>query len=213
MLFDSTGSMGSLMNAAKERCDEIADELHDLLPSLRVSVYTYRDFGSDFVFYGSPLTYDTWKLPAFLQDADAGQGGDIPEAVFESVTNACNNLKWRPDAHKVVIYAGDASHHPEAEGVFLAEIRKFFTVRNQATLHSIYVGLGRNSLDVKTREKRADYSKLKDSMLDRFRLTTEAGRGRTILLDDDSALIKELLVLTFGETFRADVENLLDFER
>ena len=112
-----------------------------------------------------------------------------------------------------MIYAGDASHHPEAEGVFLAEIRKFFTVRNQATLHSIYVGLGRNSLDVKTRERRADYSKLKDTMLDRFRLTTEAGRGRTILLDDDSALIKELLVLTFGETFRADVENLLDFER
>ena len=35
---------------------------------------------------------------------------------------------------------------------------------------------------------------------------------RPVLLDDESALIKEMLVLTFGEAWRVDIENLLDFE-
>jgi HEAT repeat protein len=213
LLFDSTGSMGGLITAAKERIDEISDELHDLLPSLRVSVYTYRDEGSDYVFYGTPLTYDTWKLPAFLQDASAGQGRDLPEAVYETVKNCGDKLEWRPDAHKVVVYAGDAPHHPETHDAFMAYIGKFFTPRNQAVLHALYVGAGRRSLDVKARTKREDYSKVTDSFYAMYKATAEAGRGRAVLMDDDSALIKEMLVLTFGEMFRPDVENLLDFER
>lgn len=213
LLFDSTGSMSGLINAAKERIDEIADELHDLLPSLRVSVYTYRDAGDDYVFYGTPLTFDTWKLRAFLQDAKAGQGGDIPEAVFETVVNAEDHLNWRPDAHKVVVYAGDAPHHPESHAIFLDAIKRFFTVKNQAVLHAIFTDTNRRSLDIKARKKREDFSKVKSPFFDLYKLTAETGRGRGILLDDESGLIKELLVLTFGEMFRPDVENLLDFER
>jgi HEAT repeat protein len=213
LLFDSTGSMSGLINAAKERIDEIAEELHDLLPSLRVSVYTYRDAGDNYVFYGTPLTYDTWKLSAFLQDAKAGQGGDIPEAVFETVTNAADHLAWRPDAHKVVVYAGDAPHHPEVHGIFMEAIKKFFTVQNQAVLHAIFTDTNRRSMDIKARKKREDFSKVQSPFFNLYKQTAEAGRGRGILLNDESALIKELLVLTFGETFRPDVENLLDFER
>ncbi len=213
LLFDSTGSMSGLINAAKERIDEIAEELHDLLPSLRVSVYTYRDAGDSYVFYGTPLTYDTWKLSAFLQDAKAGQGGDIPEAVFETVSNAAEHLVWRPDAHKVVVYAGDAPHHPELHGVFMASIKKFFTAQNQAVLHAIFTDTNRRSMDIKSRKKREDFSKVQSPFFNLYKQTAEAGRGRGILLNDESALIKELLVLTFGETFRPDVENLLDFER
>lgn len=213
LLFDSTGSMSGLINAAKERIDEIADELHDLLPSLRVSVYTYRDTGDDYLFYGTPLTYDTWKLRAFLQDAKAGQGGDIPEAVFETVTNAADHLNWRPDAHKVVVYAGDAPHHPESHGIFLDAIKRFFTVKNQAVLHAIFTDTNRRSMDIKSRKKREDFSKVTSPFFNLYKQTAEAGRGRGILLDDESSLIKELLVLTFGEMFRPDVENLLDFER
>ena len=125
----------------------------------------------------------------------------------------CDKLDWRPDAHKVVAYAGDAQHHPESEKAFMDKIRSFFTEKNQAVLHAMYTGLGRRSLDVKARTKREDYSKVSDSVWEAYKRTSEAGRGHAILLDDDSALIKELLVLTFGEAFRPDVENLLDFER
>ena len=49
-------------------------------------------------------------------------------------------------------------------------------------------------------------------IFERYKETATAGRGKAALLDDESALIKDLLVLTFGEDYRADIENLLDFE-
>ena len=132
---------------------------------------------------------------------------------YETVTNAAEHLVWRPDAHKVVVYAGDAPHHPESHGIFLEAIRKFFTVKNQAVLHAIFTDTNRRSMDIRVRKKREDFRKVTSPFFDLYKLTAETGRGRGILLDDESALIKELLVLTFGETFRPDVENLLDFER
>src|SRR5204862_4802273 len=76
LLLDSTGSMAGLIRASKERIDEINQELATLLPSLRISVYTYRDHGDDYLYYGTPLTYDSWKLSGLLQNATHGQGGD-----------------------------------------------------------------------------------------------------------------------------------------
>ncbi len=212
LLFDSTGSMAGLIRAAKQRTDEIIHELNALLPSLRVSVYTYRDYGDNYVWYGSPLTYDTWKLSGFLQNATHGQGGDLPEAVFETTRNAMMKLDWRPEAHKVIVYAGDAPHHPESHGVFIETIKEFCTVENNAVLHAVFTDTNRRSLDIKTRKRRIDASGIKAPFFDRYAETAAAGRGRAVMLDDESALIKELLVLTFGESFRADIENLLDFE-
>ncbi len=212
LLFDSTGSMAGLIRAAKQRTDEIIHELHGLLPSLRVSVFTYRDYGDSYVWYGTPLTFDTSKLAGFLQNATHGQGGDIPEAVFETTKNAMERLDWRPEAHKVVVYAGDAPHHPESNGVFMETIRNFCTPENNGVLHAIFTDTNRRSLDIKTRKKRADFSKVTSPFFERYKETAAVGRGKAVLLDDESALIKDLLVLTFGETFRADIENLLDFE-
>ncbi|MFO0931666.1 MAG: HEAT repeat domain-containing protein [Planctomycetota bacterium] len=213
LLFDSTGSMAGLIRAAKERVDEMIGELQTLLPSLRVSVYTYRDHGDNYLFYGTPLTADPWKLSGFLQNATHGQGGDIPEAVYETVLNATTALAWRKDAHKVVIYAGDAPHHPEQEVDFLARIKKWFTKENQAQLHAIFTDTNRRSLDVKFRRERADLATFRSPFLEKYRLTATAGRGQAVLLDDESALIKELLVIAFGEPWRPDIELILDFER
>ena len=213
ILFDSTGSMAGLIRAAKARIDEIIAELGALLPSLRVSVYTYRDKGDNFVFWGTPLTYDTWKLQGFLQNATHGQGGDIPEAVYETVKNAMDELQWRPEARKVIVYAGDAPHHPEMDAEFIATIQAFCTVKNQAVLHAIFTDTNRRSLDIKQRKKRAHPGAFQHPFFEVYKRTAEAGRGRGVLLDDESALIKELLVLTFGQTWRVEIENLLDFER
>jgi HEAT repeat protein len=212
LLFDSTASMNALISAAKERIDEIIRELGMLLPSLRVSVYTYRDETDDYLFYGTPLTYDSWKLTGFLQTAVSAQGRDIPEAIYPAVKNAAENLRWRPGAHKVIVFAGDAPYHPDVEGAFLKFIAKFFTKENQAVLHGLFTDTNRRSLDIKARTERTDMSKFHSAFFEKFRLVSEAGRGRAVLLDDESALIKEMLVLTFGEAWRTDIENVLDFE-
>ena len=212
LLFDSTASMAALISAAKERIDEIIRQLGLLLPSLRVSVYTYRDETDDYIYYGTPLTFDTWKLTGFLQTAVHGQGRDIPEAVYPAVKNATKSLLWRPESHKVVVYAGDAPHHPDVEQVFLRDIKDWFTKDNRAVLHALFTDTNRRSLDVKARTKRTDMSNVRIPFFEKYKLTAEAGRGRAVLLDDESALIKEMLVLTFGEAWRVDIENLLDFE-
>ena len=111
----------------------------------------------------TPLTYDTWKLPAFLQDAKAGQGGDIPEAVFEAVSNAAERLNWRENAHKVVVYAGDAAHHVEDEPIFLSRMVRVvyqarrFVVENclglgerHAMLTAVHQRLGRIPLEAQS---------------------------------------------------------------
>lgn len=212
LLFDSTGSMAGLIRAAKQRLDEMIDELGLLLPSLRVSVYTYRDFGDDFVYWGTPLTYDTWTLSGFMQNATHGQGGDIPEAVYDCTKNAMDNLKWRPEAHKVIVYAGDAPHHPEQDEMFMEAIHEFCKPYSNATLHALFTDTERRSLDIAARKKRPDASDSNHPFFQIYKRTAEAGRGQAVMLDDESALIKELLVLTFGEAWRADIENMLDFE-
>jgi HEAT repeat protein len=214
LLFDSTGSMAGLIRAAKERMDEVIQELSTLIPSLRVSVYTYRDHGDDYLFYGTPLTYDAWKCVGFLQNAKHGQGGDIPEAVMETVTNAMTSLQWRPEAHKVIVYAGDAPHHPEQERQFLAKIKEFCTPQNQARLHAVFTDTNRRSLDIKSRAQREELStKFRAPFFEAYARTANAGRGKAVYMDDESGLIKELLVLAFGEVWRGDIENVFDFER
>jgi hypothetical protein len=68
-------------------------------------------------------------------------------------------------------------------------------------------------MDIKARKKRELADAARYPVLEAYRRTAEAGRGKAVMLDDETALIKELLVLTFGDEWRADVENLLDFER
>jgi hypothetical protein len=213
LLLDSTGSMAGLIRGAKESIDEIVTELATLLPSLRVSVYTYRDHGDDYLFYGTPLTYDTGNLAGFLQNAVHGQGGDIPEAVFEVVTNAMDKLAWRPNAHKVIVFAGDAPYHPEQQTDFLRAIRTFCTPKNQAELHAIFTDTNRRSLDVRARRERPNLSKTTSPFFEKYELAAKTGRGKAILLDDESTLLKELLVLAFGEPWREDIETVLEFER
>ncbi len=213
LLLDSTGSMAGLLRSTKQSIDQIIAGLASPLPSLRISLFTYRDVGDNYVYYGTPLTYDIEHLPGFLQSFVHGQGGDIPEAVFDSVNAAMRELKWRKDAHKVIIFAGDAPHHPEQDKDFKKAIKKWATKENRAVMHAIFTDTNRRSLDINRRTKREDPDDFQHPYLDIYREVSGLGRGRAVLLSDESALIKEILVLAFGPTWRADIENFLDFQR
>lgn len=211
LMLDSTGSMAGLLRSAKQSIDEIIAEMSSPLPSLRISLFTYRDFGDNYVYYGTPLTYDAEHLPGFLQSFVHGQGGDIPEAVFHSVSAVMRNLEWREDAHKVIIFAGDAPHHPEQDREFRRDIRAWATKENRAVLHSIFTDTNRRSLDISRRRGQEQPDDFQHPYLDIYRSIAALGRGRAVLLSDESALIKEILVLAFGPVWRADIENFLDF--
>ncbi len=211
LLLDSTGSMAGLLRSAKQSIDEIIAEMASPLPSLRIALFTYRDFGDDYVYYGTPLTFDLVNLPGFLQSFVHGQGGDIPEAVKESVSAVMKRLWWRPDAHKVAIFAGDAPHRPELDKEFKRDVKRWATRENRAVLHAIFTDTNRRSLDVNKRRAREDPDDFNHPYFEIYKDITNVGQGRAVLLSDESALIKEILVLAFGPAWRADIENFLDF--
>lgn len=211
LLLDSTGSMAGLLRLAKQSIDDLIREMASPIPSLRIALVTYRDFGDNYVYYGTPLTFDLEHLPGFLQSFVHGQGGDIPEAVHDTVTAVMRKLDWRPDAHKVIVFAGDAPHHPEQDSAFRAAIRAWAKPENRAVLHAIFTDTNRRSIDIPKRRRREDPDDFQHPFLDIYRSIAKEGRGIAVVLSDESVLVKEMLVLAFGPAWRSEIETYLDF--
>ena len=65
----------------------------------------------------------------------------------------------------------------------------------------------------KARRRRETGSRVRLPVLEDYARIAAAGRGRAVLLDDESALTIDLLVAAMGEAWRADIQNLLAFEQ
>ena len=120
-VLDTTGSMGSLLHAAQTHLTELLRELsagatHAL--SLRVGFVEYRDH--------PPQDTMTTRVHAFTDDLKRAQktvdgfraqgGGDGPEAVFDGIVAAVDELDWRNHAQRVAVLIGDAPPHGMGAG-------------------------------------------------------------------------------------------------
>jgi uncharacterized protein YegL len=112
---DTTGSMGGLIQAAKEKIWSIATTMSQAQPApeLRIGLVAYRDRGDDYVTRVVDLSTDLDSVYATLMDFAASGGGDGPESVNQALHDAVNNVSWSqdPDAYKVVFLVGDAPPH------------------------------------------------------------------------------------------------------
>jgi len=211
LLYDSTGSMTPVIRAVKQRVDLLLEETARIVPNVRMSLFTYRDVGEEYVYYGTPLTYATENLKAFAQVAEANRGGDLPEAVTETVKAAVEKLQWLKDAQKVVVVIGDAPYHPESSGELFSVVRKFAKPDNKGVVHAIFTDPNRLGESINARKERLP-GNVTLPFLERFAEMTKAGNGRAITIEDTESLITEILVLSFGEQWRAELESRLDFE-
>jgi len=211
LAYDSTGSMIPVIRAVKQRLDLLIEESTRIVPNLRLSLFTYRDVGEEYVFYGTPLTYATENLKAFVQVAEANRGGDLPEAVTSTVKAAIKRLDWRAEAQKVIVVIGDAPYHPENAGTLFGLAREFSKKENRGTIHAIYTDPNRLGESITARRKRDD-KRTRYPFLDRLAEMAKAGGGRAVTIEDTEMLITEILVLSFGEQWRAELESRLDFE-
>jgi HEAT repeat protein len=211
LCYDSTGSMIPLIRAVKQRLDLLIEESARIVPNLRLSLFTYRDEGEEYVYYGTPLTYATDNLKAFVQVAEANRGGDLPEAVTTTVKACIERLDWRRDAQKVIVVIGDAPYHPENEAVLFNLVQKFAERTNRGTVHAIYTDPNRLGESIQARRTR-DAGNVTFPFLLRLRQMAKAGGGRAITIEDTEMLITEILILSFGEKWRAELESRLDFE-
>src|SRR5438067_1517423 len=72
----------------------------------------HADSDKSFVTHCYPFSEHLQNLQYALDSARAGGGGgDGAEAVADGLYEACYNMSWRENSHKVIILAGDAPPH------------------------------------------------------------------------------------------------------
>lgn len=117
-VLDTTGSMGGLIDGAKQRIWGIVNEVMQTPahPSVRVGLVAYRDHGDAYVTQVLPLTNDLDKVYTTLMEYRADGGGDGPEDVRRALSDGVRKAGWsKPQANvaQIVFLVGDAPPHDD----------------------------------------------------------------------------------------------------
>jgi Mg-chelatase subunit ChlD len=119
-VLDTTGSMGGLIAAAKEKIWSIATTLAQAneAPEISMGLVAYRDRGDTYVTQVVDLSNDLDSMYGTLMDFAADGGGDDPESVNEALYDAVHKISWTQDpaSYKVVFLVGDAPPHMDYPG-------------------------------------------------------------------------------------------------
>src|SRR5712691_4438067 len=112
---DTTGSMGGLIDAAKQKiwaiCNQIA--AGKPTPSLKVGLVAFRDRGDEYVTKVFDLTEDLDAIHGHLMKFQAQGGGDFPESVNQALHESVTKIKWSSNKKtlKMIFLVGDAPPH------------------------------------------------------------------------------------------------------
>ncbi len=198
-----------------------------LVPNARIGAVAFRDRpndkiataprkSEDFLVKWSDLTFRGSKVKTFLNGLVAEGGGDWEEAVKEGFDAAMNKLKWRSDAKKVIILVGSSPPAPGRHGPALRTLVSDWQARggvvsaidvsqrlheeHERKLHRWLYGE-----ELKRTSQMPDfYKQVQQSYGDLSRL----GGGEAIALGQDQALVRHLLILTFGQQWEKDVSRV-----
>lgn len=112
-VLDTTGSMGGLIEGAKQRIWGIINEVMQKpsKPRVRVGLVAYRDNGDEYVTKLLPITEDLDKAYTTLMDYRANGGGDTPENVRKALAEGVRGAGWsnaRKGLAQIVFLVGDA---------------------------------------------------------------------------------------------------------
>ncbi|CAG2251822.1 unnamed protein product [Mytilus edulis] len=123
-VMDTTGSMSSYINSAKQNIREIVQEIVTSSGSdVRLALIEYRDHSPQdrtFVTRKKDFTSSVSTMKSWLNSASANGGGDTPEAVAEAMYQT-TKLSWRQEATKISVMISDAPPHglvPSEESSF-----------------------------------------------------------------------------------------------
>src|SRR6266436_9428552 len=114
-VLDTTGSMGGLIEGAKQKIWSIANEMISAKPTpeLKLGLIGYRDRGDEYVVRSFNLTDDIDAIYGHLREFKADGGGDTPESVNEALDEAIHKITWSNDKKvlKIIFLVGDAPPH------------------------------------------------------------------------------------------------------
>jgi hypothetical protein len=114
-VIDTTGSMGGLLDAAKQRIWGIVNGvIREQHSSVRIGLVAYRDRGDAYVTQILPLTEDLDKVYMTLMDYQAAGGGDAPEDVRTALAESLYKIPWSEaglGVSRIIFLVGDAPPH------------------------------------------------------------------------------------------------------
>jgi len=114
-VLDTTGSMGGLIQTAKDKIWSIATTMASAQPTpeIRIGLVAYRDRGDVYETRLVDLSDDLDSVYAALMDFQADGGGDTPESVNKALYDAVHQMSWsqQDQAYQVIFLIGDAPPH------------------------------------------------------------------------------------------------------
>ena len=114
---DTTGSMGAFIGAARQHMIDLLRALAEgagTPPDLRLAVVEYRDHPpQDNSFVARPHAFeaDLARCQKVINGLQPDGGGDAPEAVYDGLQTACDQLDWRPHSCRLAVLVGDSPPH------------------------------------------------------------------------------------------------------
>ncbi len=220
-VFDSTTSMGDVIDEVKANIRRMIAVLHKLVPECRLGVVTYRDQGSDYVTKQIPLTADRNALMAFVNAITVGVGRnaegveDWPEQVRQGLADAIHS-DWRPRARKAIILIGDAPA-PESQEDSTVALALSFRRQQHGVVHTIYVRtVSADNMSRKTLTQdelqlaRAEAREYSDRIKRFFAWVAKAGGGEALELKGGQEVVRHLLTLAFGVRWSGDIQKIYD---
>ena len=143
-VLDTTGSMGGLIAAAKDKIWAIANTLAlaEAGPQIKLGLVGYRDRGDEYVTTLTDLTDDLDAVYAELMKFTANGGGDGPESVNQALAEAINNISWSSDGKtlRMIYLVGDAPPHMDYENDVLYPATCAAAVKREIIINAIQCG-------------------------------------------------------------------------
>jgi len=121
-VLDTTGSMGGLLEGAKQRIWGIVNEVmqSESRPAVRIGLVAYRDRGDEYVTQVLPLTNDLDAVYTVLMEYRAAGGGDTAEDVRQALLHGVRKAGWSPKSQhisQILFLVGDAPPHQDYRDV------------------------------------------------------------------------------------------------
>jgi Mg-chelatase subunit ChlD len=114
-VLDTTGSMGGLIEGAKQKIWSIANTIATAQPApeIKMGLVAYRDRGDTYITKQTDLKDDLDAVYTDLMHFQAGGGGDGPESVNQALNEAVTKFTWSKDetVYKVIFLVGDYPPH------------------------------------------------------------------------------------------------------
>lgn len=212
LVIDATSSMQFAIDAVRQNLTGLVSTLQRMVPTARLSIVTFRDQGDEFVVKWTDLSFKTSKLTEFLKNINAEGGGDWEEAVLDALEATVNELSWRKDSKKIIILIGGSPPHPwEVEPAI--DLAKRFrskggyvsTIDVTERLHEVHDRFLWRSLKGSRPYEASPMPEHYKQTAVVFTDIAKAGGGDMMQLADQKALLREVLILTFGKRWQQEM--------